>query len=218
LEESWLFLNSSISEGLPLAMGEAALTGVPVVCTDVGASFRVVTDPKTWTKFSECIAPNDALSLAKAQIEVLALLGDWAKYAEDEPGFEPPKLSLHPTQEEVKAITRRMYDKTEQRRKLGMIGRANVLSSFSEERYLREHEQLLWIGKQQSPRYLSRTRQMALQPPELTAAQMAANISRPITPMDSPISTPLLRFLKFESPSPRYSAAASTASTSWSGS
>jgi glycosyltransferase involved in cell wall biosynthesis len=30
LEDAWLFLNSSVSEGLPLAMGEAALTGVPV--------------------------------------------------------------------------------------------------------------------------------------------------------------------------------------------
>lgn len=38
LGKTWVFLNSSISEGLPLALGEAALTGAPVVCTDVGAS------------------------------------------------------------------------------------------------------------------------------------------------------------------------------------
>jgi glycosyltransferase involved in cell wall biosynthesis len=38
LAKTWVFLNSSISEGLPLALGEAALTGAPVVCTDVGAS------------------------------------------------------------------------------------------------------------------------------------------------------------------------------------
>jgi glycosyltransferase involved in cell wall biosynthesis len=47
LEKTWVFLNSSISEGLPLALGEAALTGAPVVCTDVGASLRVLTDPDT---------------------------------------------------------------------------------------------------------------------------------------------------------------------------
>ncbi|KAK5170096.1 uncharacterized protein LTR77_004680 [Saxophila tyrrhenica] len=218
LEESWLFLNSSISEGLPLAMGEAALTGVPVVCTDVGASFRVVTDPVTWKKFSAVIAPNDAHSLAKAQVEVLGLLGEWSKYAGDDPGFQVPKLSLHPTPDEVQAITDRMYEKSEKRRQLGMMGRANVLNSFSEGRYLREHEQMLWIGKQQSPRYLSRTRQMAAKPLELTAAHLAANISRPLTPLDPPMGTPLLRYLRLESPSPRYSAPASTASTSWSGS
>jgi hypothetical protein len=136
-------------------MGEAALTGVPVVCTDVGASFRVVTDPVTWKKFSAVVAPNDALSLAKAQINVLGLLEEWSEYAEDEPG-PIPKLSFHPTKEEVAMVTRRMYAKEEQRRKLGMLGRANVLSSFSSERYLREHEQMLWIGKIQSPSYLAR--------------------------------------------------------------
>lgn len=34
----WIFVNSSLSEGLPLALGEAGLTGLPVVCTDVGGS------------------------------------------------------------------------------------------------------------------------------------------------------------------------------------
>ncbi|KAF7191169.1 hypothetical protein HII31_07529 [Pseudocercospora fuligena] len=155
LEEAWIFLNSSVSEGLPLAMGEAALTGVPVVCTDVGASFRVVTDPVTWKKFSAVVAPNDSYSLAKAQINVLALLDEWAEFAEDPPG-PAPKLSLHPTKEEVAMITKRMYEKEEQRHKLGMMGRTNVLNSFSSDRYLREHEQMLWIGKCQSPAYLAK--------------------------------------------------------------
>ncbi|KAI5367114.1 hypothetical protein Slin14017_G021500 [Septoria linicola] len=157
LEEAWIFLNSSVSEGLPLAMGEAALTGVPVVCTDVGASFRVVTDPVTWKKFSAVVAPNDSYSLARAQIEVLGLLGEWSEYAEDAPG-EHHKLSLRPGKEEVEKITQRMYAKEDQRRKLGMMGRANVLNSFSSTRYLREHEQMLWIGKAQSPSYLARSR------------------------------------------------------------
>ncbi|KAF2216717.1 glycosyltransferase family 4 protein [Cercospora zeae-maydis SCOH1-5] len=157
LEEAWIFLNSSVSEGLPLAMGEAALTGVPVVCTDVGASFRVVTDPVTWKKFSAVVAPNDAYSLARAQVEVLALLGEWSQYAEDAPG-EHHRLPLHPGKEEVDQITKRMYAKEDQRRKLGMMGRANVLNSFSSHRYLREHEQMLWVGKTQSPSYLARSR------------------------------------------------------------
>jgi hypothetical protein len=137
-------------------MGEAALAGVPIVCTDVGASFRVVTNPVTWKRFSAVVGPNDPHSLARAQINVLGLLDEWSEYAEDEPGCRP-KLSLRPSPEEVAMITERMYAKTEQRRRLGMLGRENVLSSFSGDRYLREHEQMLWIGKHCSPSYRSRT-------------------------------------------------------------
>lgn len=137
-------------------MGEAALTGAPVVCTDVGASFRVVTNKETGKRFSPCVAPNDAYSIARAQINVLAMLDEWSEYAGDEPGTRP-KMSLHPTPEEVQAITRRMYEKIEKRRSLGMVGRANVQTSFSQERYLREHEQMLWIGKYQSYSYTARS-------------------------------------------------------------
>ena len=154
LEEAWIFLNSSVSEGLPLAMGEAALTGVPVVCTDVGASFRVVTDPITWEKFSAVVAPNDALSLARAQVGILALLDEWAKFGD---GDERPKMSYTPSREEVDMIQARMYEQRSARRRLGMMGRENVQSSFSSERYLREHEQMLWIGKDASPSYRAKS-------------------------------------------------------------
>ncbi|CAO2653668.1 Nn.00g030790.m01.CDS01 [Neocucurbitaria sp. VM-36] len=154
LQDAWVFLNSSISEGLPLAMGEAALTGVPVVCTDVGASYCVVTDRETGDQFSEVVPPNDCESLARAQINILALLGKWASHAEDAPGVSPPVLSYPvPSADEVRAISQRMYEKKEQRRKLGMMGRENVLKNFSADRYLREHEQMLWIGKYRSPNY-----------------------------------------------------------------
>jgi glycosyltransferase involved in cell wall biosynthesis len=145
LENTWLFLNSSLSEGLPLALGEAALTGAPVVCTDVGASLRVLSDPDDFSRYSAVVAPNDARALAKAQINLLGLCGEWSKYADD---IEPaPSLSFKPTREEVVAIQKRMYDKSEQRRKLGMMTRNIVQKSFSGDRYLREHEQMLWIGK-----------------------------------------------------------------------
>ncbi|KAL3492287.1 hypothetical protein BJX62DRAFT_250706 [Aspergillus germanicus] len=150
LEDAWLFMNSSISEGLPLAMGEAALAGLPVVCTDVGSSFCVVTDPTTGQKFSEVVAPNDPTPLATAQINILALLGLWAAFAEDEEGYIPPKLSLRPAKEDVERIAKRMYDKAEQRRKLGLLGRANIYRNFSSERYLREHEQMLRLGDYRS--------------------------------------------------------------------
>lgn len=147
LANTWLFLNSSISEGLPLALGEAALTGAPVVCTDVGASLRVLTDPDDNKRYSAVVAPNDPYALARAQISLLAMIGEWAKYAEDEPGFQVPVLPHNPTKADVEVITKRMYEKTPQRRKLGMMARSIVQKSFSGERYLREHEQMLWIGK-----------------------------------------------------------------------
>jgi glycosyltransferase involved in cell wall biosynthesis len=161
LQDAWVFLNSSISEGLPLAMGEAALTGVPVVCTDVGASFCVVTDRATGDAFSEVVPPNDSESLARAQINILALLGKWAPHAEDAPGATVPVLSYpNPTPREVKAISDRMYAKKDQRRILGMKGRENVLNNFSSHRYLREHEQMLWIGKHRSPAFRARSRNL----------------------------------------------------------
>ena len=149
LENGWLFLNSSISEGLPLAMGEAALTGVPVVCTDVGASFRVVTDMETGKRFSAVVAPNDSYSLAKAQVNILGMLDEWSEYTDDPKDYKP-KIPLQMTAEDSRMIQQRMYDKAPFRQKLGMKGRANVLDSFSSERYLREHEQMLWIGKYRS--------------------------------------------------------------------
>lgn len=172
-------------------MGEAALTGVPVVCTDVGASFRVVTDPVTWKKFSAVVAPNDSLSLARAQVNVLALLDEWSEYADDAPGYRP-KMSLNPSQEEVKMITGRMYEKTEQRRRLGMVGRNNVLSSFSSDRYLREHEQMLWIGKTQSPSYIAKSGRST---PTTTGSIMS--LSRPLLARDEEkesIEVPTRRF------------------------
>lgn len=147
LANSWLFLNSSVSEGLPLALGEAALTGAPVVCTDVGASLRVLTDPDDGKRYSEVVAPNDAYGLARAQINLLAMIDEWAQYAEDEPGKPAPILPHKPTPMDVEIITRRMYEKTDQRRKLGMMARSIVQKSFGGERYLREHEQMLWVGK-----------------------------------------------------------------------
>ncbi|KAJ5668074.1 Glycosyl transferase family 1 [Penicillium maclennaniae] len=145
LENTWLFLNSSLSEGLPLALGEAALTGAPVVCTDVGASLRVLSDPDDFSRFSAVVAPNDAQALARAQISMLAMLGEWDKYTDNTGPC--PILTSTPTREEVVAIQRRMYEHSESRRKLGMRTRQIVQKSFSGDRYLREHEQMLWIGK-----------------------------------------------------------------------
>jgi hypothetical protein len=145
-----VFLNSSVSEGLPLALGEAALTGAPVVCTDVGASLRVLTNPEDNSCYSAVVAPNDALAMARAQIKILALLEEWNEYADAQVATTETLNSSfpeNPTPADVVRITRRMYEQSDARRRLGMRSREIVQKSFSGDRYLREHEQMLWIGK-----------------------------------------------------------------------
>jgi glycosyltransferase involved in cell wall biosynthesis len=149
LADTWVFMNSSISEGLPLAIGEAALTGAPIVCTDVGATFQVLTDPDDpKRRYGSVVAPNDPRALARAQISLLAVMDEWVEYGEDE--VPPAPSPEHFTPAEVERITKRMYEKTPQRRKLGLQLRKVVQKSFSGDRYLREHEQMLWIGKYQT--------------------------------------------------------------------
>jgi hypothetical protein len=144
LKDAWLFVNSSLSEGLPLSIGEAALTGVPIVATEVGGTSLVLTDPDDKTcKYGEVVPPNDPMALARAQINVLAMMGQWASYTNDK--SNSPALPNEFTPKDVERITQRMYEKTEDRRKLGLKCREVVLRSFHGNRYLREHEQMYWI-------------------------------------------------------------------------
>jgi hypothetical protein len=121
-----------------------------VVCTDVGASARVLTEPSTNACYSAIVAPNSPLFLARAQIKLLALLEEWSQYS-DPSCCSPSSLdSSFPdvlTKDDIVRITNRMYEQTAARRDLGMKSREIVKASFSGERYLREHEQMLWIGK-----------------------------------------------------------------------
>ncbi|KAK5662693.1 hypothetical protein OQA88_8609 [Cercophora sp. LCS_1] len=150
LQDAWLFMNSSLSEGLPLAIAEAALAGVPIVATAVGATALVLTDPdKPSVRYGEVVPPNDPTALARAQIAILAMAGQWARFAGDVDGrgsvlphlLMPDRL----TAKDVGWLNKRMYEKTEDRKKLGMLGRQVVLKGFHGERYLREHEQMYWV-------------------------------------------------------------------------
>ena len=144
--DTWVFMNSSVSEGLPLAIGEAGLTGAPIVCTDVGATFQVVSDPEDPKKrFGAVVPPNDPEALARAQIAMLAVLDEWVEYGEDE--VPPPGIPEVITPQDVEWISKRMYEKRSQRQKVGSQLRSIVEKSFSGDRYLREHEQMLWLGK-----------------------------------------------------------------------
>ncbi|KAK3331852.1 hypothetical protein B0T19DRAFT_456261 [Cercophora scortea] len=150
LKDAWLFMNSSLSEGLPLAVAEAALAGVPIVATAVGATALVLTDPENPSIcYGEVVPPNDPTALARAQIAMLAMAGPWAKFAGDVdkrgsvlPGLLMPN-SLTP--HDVSWLSKRMYEKSDARRQLGMLSRQVVLRGFHGKRYLREHEQMYWI-------------------------------------------------------------------------
>lgn len=146
LKDAWLFMNSSISEGLPLAIGEAALAGVPIVATEVGATALVLTDPKDQDqRYGEVVPPNDPLALARAQISMLSMTGPWAKFTTTQETDARTGMPDEITPLDVDWLTERMYAKSEDRRKLGLLSREVVLHSFHGERYLREHEQMYWV-------------------------------------------------------------------------
>ncbi|KAL1412242.1 hypothetical protein Q8F55_003253 [Vanrija albida] len=142
LKDAWLFMNSSISEGLPLAIGEAALAGVPIVATEVGATALVLTDPESTQRYGEVVPPNDPVGLARAQISILSMVGPWAKFTEAKAEAALPEDI---TPDDVKWLTERFYRHAEDRRALGLLSRKVVLHSFHGSRYIREHEQMYWI-------------------------------------------------------------------------
>lgn len=146
LKDAWLFMNSSLSEGLPLAIGEAALSGIPIVATEVGATAQVLTDVDDPSiLYGEVVPPNDPVALARAQISLLAMVGPWARYTTDD--VPPPPLPSTFTHEDVEWLSARMHAKTADRRKLGLKLRDVVLRKFNGMRYLREHEQMYWVQR-----------------------------------------------------------------------
>ena len=146
LKDAWLFMNSSLSEGLPLAIGEAALAGVPVVATEVGSTALVMTDPDDPTqRYGEVVPPNDPVALARAQLSILAMVGPWARFTPDAKSKNPPTLPYDIGPDEVEWLTKRVYEHQQDRRNLGLLCRSVVLRAFHGDRYLREHEQMYWI-------------------------------------------------------------------------
>lgn len=135
LPRGWVFLNSSKSEGLPLALGEAGLAGLPVVCTDVGGSFEVTSSPSM--TYGAIVPPQDPGVLARAILRVMAMTDE----LDDGGGVGIDSFEGDPA-----ALEQRMRDVSHRRRVLGMKYRAYVMSKFTMNRYLREHEQLIAWG------------------------------------------------------------------------
>ncbi|KAJ3104153.1 hypothetical protein HDU97_009504 [Phlyctochytrium planicorne] len=235
LNRAWLVLNSSIAEGLPLALGEAGLCGQPIVCTEAGGSREVIqirqpvlkgssssrenlSDQASWEagvdseeeravekeevelrylQLGRSVSPSNPYELAVAQLEVLGMFDGLEEMVDDLAGTlligsktqEPlskdvsklvdsgaellestfmnvdenvgqaegrhrddageklyPRIRDWIAAERFHEIEQRVYKQKEARRRLGLCLRQHVISKFSGERYLREHEQALHIA------------------------------------------------------------------------
>ena len=141
LTRGWLFVNSSLSEGLPLALGEAGLCGLPVVCTDVGGSREVISKlhGDKWTTFGRVVPPRKPALLARAQLEVFAMLGDLPSIvnADNYPSrASKTLLSLADFHGKPQELTKRIMAQRTNCRLLGMRFREFVLSNFTMARYV----------------------------------------------------------------------------------
>ncbi|ORY54778.1 hypothetical protein LY90DRAFT_702190 [Neocallimastix californiae] len=145
LPSGWVFVNSSITEGLPLALGEAGLCGLPVVCTDVGGSREVISNLETGEVFGAIVPPQKARQLALGELRVLTMTDGLEQLIEP----EAPMVKLDDLLGQgPKAVEQRMCDPTikEKRQKLGLLLRQRTIDTFSIAKYWRQHEQVLWLG------------------------------------------------------------------------
>jgi hypothetical protein len=71
------------------------------------------------------------------------MLGYWTQYTRDV--SRELKLPDEFSPADVEWVTKRMYEMSEDRRRLGLMCRRVVLKGFHGSRYLREHEQMYWI-------------------------------------------------------------------------
>ncbi|KAJ3329734.1 hypothetical protein HDU76_007253 [Blyttiomyces sp. JEL0837] len=146
LQTGWIFVNSSITEGLPLALGEAGLCGLPVVCTDVGGSREVISDMKTGAIYGSVVPPSRPRQLAIGQLQVFAMtdgLNTLSNPATTIPSIAFTDLVSQPGNLEKRIMNPEVCTLREN---LGLLLRAKTQSVFSIARYWREHEQILWTG------------------------------------------------------------------------
>eukprot|EP00741_Cyanophora_paradoxa_P012256 tig00020604_g11843.t1 len=172
LPRGWLMLNSSRSEGLPLALGEAGLCGLPVVCTDVAGSKEIIQVPEDPSRvFGALVPPVDHAALARAQLEVFCMTG----YLPELAGEPRPGPSLDALlRGGPGALRARMAEAKLLRQRLGMRYRANVAASFGLDRYKREHEQQIWAWAVRHRELQARALALAARPAGAAAAPLRA--------------------------------------------
>ncbi|KXS21278.1 glycosyltransferase family 4 protein [Gonapodya prolifera JEL478] len=147
LPSGWVFVNSSITEGLPLALGEAGLCGLPVVCTDVGGSREVISDLATGKCFGAIVPPSRPRQLAEAIIKVMAVTDGLGQLV---PGVTDVRIAdiLAKGPSAAAELNARITSETtkQARRALGLLLRERTIQTFSIAKYWRVHEQMLYLG------------------------------------------------------------------------
>jgi glycosyltransferase involved in cell wall biosynthesis len=148
LASTWIYIQTSISEGLPVSVIEAGLTGKCVVATDVGGCAELLANPESGRPgasagldgpqppaFGRLVAPRDAAMVAYAQLEALAFL----------PTLHVPKL-LKPPDVDLAELKRRIHDPAvvAHRQALGRLFRGYGLQHFRMARYVLQHRQALF--------------------------------------------------------------------------
>ncbi|CAN0232019.1 unnamed protein product, partial [Scytosiphon promiscuus] len=143
LAQGDMFLNSSVSEGLPLAIIEASRAGLVVVATDVGGTRDVVGE------FGGICMPNSPLPLAKTMLETLAACKKWCKI-DGAPNLEWRDIDLSPNPAEVleKAIFNE--DVINARHDWGTRYLEWTSKAFTLDRYRDEHVRALWFADRQA--------------------------------------------------------------------
>ncbi len=119
LTHTWL-LQSSISEGLPISILEAGMSGLCVVCTDVGGCAETMSDGRR--SFGRLTSARNHKMVAYGQMEVMAML----------PTLSNPNLS-QPPQIESDMLLSRLTDPAiqEQRRMWGVEYKEFIKRKFS---------------------------------------------------------------------------------------
>jgi len=113
-------LQSSISEGLPISILEAGMSGLCVVCTDVGGCAETMSDGRR--SFGRLTSARNHKMVAYGQMEVMAML----------PTLSNPNLS-QPPQVNPDALMSRLTDPAihEQRRMWGVEYKEFIKRKFS---------------------------------------------------------------------------------------
>ncbi|KXS21971.1 glycosyltransferase family 4 protein [Gonapodya prolifera JEL478] len=157
LPTGWVFVNSSITEGLPLALGEAGLCGLPVVCTDVGGSREVISDLGTGVVYGAIAPPSRPRQLAQAILAVLAMTDGLESVVEQTSPSSGSSLSVRDFvargAEGVNELEARITSESTKalRRKMGLMLRERTIQKFSINKYWRVHEQMLYLGSAYTP-------------------------------------------------------------------
>eukprot|EP00128_Syssomonas_multiformis_P004650 Colp12_sorted_trinity150504_noHs@24569 len=98
--------------------------------------------------YGRIVPPHAPHDLGYAIMEVLSMTGGLEQIVDP----SAPYVSLESFRGKPELLTQRMQDATikMKRRNLGLRLRARVFKVFPIQRYLREHEQLMWIAAMQS--------------------------------------------------------------------